>query len=227
MRQNYSMKTKNIGYAIIVFFTCFHIQKCFSESVKPSSFRLTVQAKKGAKPKTMTLFNPLRKMAADVKNVIEEYKKRRKLAQIRGVEEYYDELLNDANDLAKEIEAVSNEHDTKSNLFYKKDPKSREQALRLLELLQHRTKPFNSLLWKVDQMIAEIKDDAVMPDKPLQEEIGFSVPIVPRSHIAQPKDDVKTRLPDDDVEEIAAPIIKEKAGAILGQSEDDPHKYIR
>lgn len=197
---------------------------CNSKSVAGvnSTSKLTIHKK--AKPRTM--YNPLRKMAADIKEVIEEYKKKRQLAQQRGVESYYDELLNDANDLVKEIEAVSNEQNARDQVFSKKDAKSREQALRLLELIQHRTKPFNTLLWKIDRMIADIKDEAVMPDQPLQQEMGFSAPLVPSTKKIQSNEVVEMPKKQEVEDVIIEPIRKDK-GTSAFPDEEELHKFKR
>lgn len=115
----------------------------------------------------------LSEIAKNVKVLIEEYTKRRDLAQSQGSENRYDELLKDANDLAKEIEDASQKYDElRLEQSQKGNAESGEQANRLTEIIQSRTEPFNSLLWRMDQVIAEIKhDDTVMPDRAASEGI--------------------------------------------------------
>lgn len=107
----------------------------------------------------------LNEIAENVKAQIEKYTKLRNLAQKQGSENRYDELLKDANDLAKEIEDASHKHDElRMEQSQKGNVESGAQADRLTEIIQSRTEPFNSLLWRMDQVIAEIKhDDTTMP----------------------------------------------------------------
>ncbi|MDP3372200.1 MAG: hypothetical protein Q8S21_04850 [Candidatus Paracaedibacteraceae bacterium] len=208
---------------LIVFLSvCIFFGTYKSNAENNATSKLTIQKK--AKPKM--LHNPLRKMAADIKEAIEEYKKERQFAQQRGVEGYYDELLNDANDLVKEIEAVSNEQNTKGRFFSKKDARSREETLRLLELMQHRTKPFSTLLWKINRMIADIKDEVMMPDQPLQQEMGFSVPLVPSTKKVQSREVAPLPKKQDEDEVVIKPIIKVK-GTSAFPDEDELHKINR
>ena len=112
----------------------------------------------------------LRKIAEVVKLKFEEYRmkieayrKRLGFSHKRGVENRYDELLKDANELAKEIDAASSEHDLLMEQPQKVDIKSAEEAIQLTEFIQIRTHLFDSL-WRMDHVIDEINDtDAAMP----------------------------------------------------------------
>jgi hypothetical protein len=106
---------------------------------------------------------PLTEIAKNVKNLIEEYTKLRNLAQKRGSENRYDELLKDANALAKEIENASHKYD---ELRLEQSQKGTVESDEQAKIIQNLTEPFNSLLWRMDQVIAEIKqDDTTMPDR--------------------------------------------------------------
>ena len=106
---------------------------------------------------------PISEIAKNVKNLIEEYTKLRNLAQKKGSENRYDELLKDANALAKEIENASHKYD---ELRLEQSQKGRLESGEQAKIIQNLTEPFNSLLWRMDQVIAEIKQaDTTMPTR--------------------------------------------------------------
>ncbi|MES2608293.1 MAG: hypothetical protein V4544_06160 [Pseudomonadota bacterium] len=169
-----------------------------------------------------SLSNPLRKIAENVRDMIEEYTKRRNLAEKRGDLNRYDELLKDANDLAKEIEAASNEHDMRMEQYQKGDIKSGEQAVRLTELIQSRTEPFNSLLWRMDQVIAEIKhDDTTMPERTAYEGIPPTSKLVPLTSRTQQEEPLSTKRKLCDDEEEDEVIQKHKSLQPLKTKDED------
>lgn len=129
----------------------------------------------------------LGEIAKNVKILIEEYTKRRALAQKQGAENRYDELLKDANALAKEIEDASHKHDElRMEQSQKGNIESGVQADRLTEIIQSRTEPFNSLLWRMDQVIAEIKhDDTAMPDRAAHEGIPPAFKLASRPQLPE------------------------------------------
>lgn len=133
----------------------------------------------------------LSEIAKNVKSLIEEYKKLRNLAQKQGSENRYDELLKDANDLAKEIEDASHRYDElKLEQAQKGSAESGAQADRLTEIIQSRTEPFNSLLWRMDQVIAEIKQgDTIVPDKTPHEGIPPTSKLVALTARTQPPEE--------------------------------------
>lgn len=106
---------------------------------------------------------PISEIAKNVKNLIEEYTKLRNLAQKKGSENRYDELLKDANALAKEIENASHKYD---ELRLEQSQKGTLESGEQAKIIQNLTEPFNSLLWRMDQVIAEIKQaDTTMPTR--------------------------------------------------------------
>ncbi|MES2253361.1 MAG: OmpH family outer membrane protein [Pseudomonadota bacterium] len=109
---------------------------------------------------------PFHKMSSDVNQMIEEYAhKRQNFVQKQNLKTRYDELLNDADTLAKEIEDASHEHDIHMEQFQNGNIESGQQAARLTEFIQSRTEPFNSLLLRMDQVIDEItKESTLMPN---------------------------------------------------------------
>lgn len=154
----------------------------------------------------------LSEIAKNVKNLIEEYTKRRDLAQKQGSENRYDELLKDANALAKEIEDASHKHDElRMEQSQKGNAESGAQADRLTEIIQSRTEPFNSLLWRMDQVIAEIKhDDASIPDRTApdrtaHEDIPPTFKLASRTQLPEKLSAVSkpTSCEDDEEEEIS------------------------
>lgn len=159
------------------------------------------------------LLNPLRKMAEDVKRMIEEYTKRRNLVRKGGAENRYDELLKTANDLAKEIEAASNEHDVRMEQYQKGNIKSGEQAVRLTELVQSRTEPFNALLWRMDQVIAEIQSDTSLQNPSVPGGIAPTTKLVPQKLYKQEKiGDILERAESQKFEEESVPTGSEHKG---------------
>lgn len=152
----------------------------------------------------------LSEIAENVKAQIEKYTKLRNLAQKQGSENRYDELLKDANDLAKEIEDASHKYDElRLAQTQKGNAESGAQADRLTEIIQSRTEPFNSLLWRMDQVIAEIKQgDMNMPDRTPHEGIPPTSKLVALTARTQPPEkgiEQKANLCDDEDEEDIKP----------------------
>lgn len=149
---------------------------------------------------------PLNEIAKNVKILIEEYTKLRNLAQKQGSQNRYDELLKDANNLAKEIEDASHKYDElRLEQSQKENAESNAQAERLTEIIQSRTEPFNSLLWRMDQVIAEIKHDkTVMPERLSLEGIPPTTKLVAKTSRMPPEEVTasKPNLCEDEEEKI-------------------------